>query len=78
MSKKSNIHSISIYLEPKDIKTNNISDLLEYKLKNLLENKCGAYGFIKKNSVKIIQRSHGIIKLVNNNSAILYNIIYRP
>lgn len=75
-NKNSNIQSITISLESNELKTNNISQLLEYKLKNLLENKCGEYGFVKKNSVKIIQRSYGIFKIVENRSVILYNINY--
>ena len=76
MLENSNIYSITITLDSKDIKSKNIDQLLKYKLKSKLESKCGTHGYIKKDSVKIIQRSHGNLKLIENRSVLLYDIIY--
>ena len=49
---------------------------MKYKLKTKLENKCGTHGYVKKDSVKIIQRSYGKFKLIDNRCVLLYDIIY--
>lgn len=59
------------------ITKSNVDKLILKKLKNIHENKCCSHGFVKENSVKIIQRSQGIIKNNDNVSYILYDINYK-
>lgn len=49
----------------------NINDLLQKKLSNELEGKCSIEGFIKDNSVRIINYSSGVLKANN----VLFDVI---
>jgi DNA-directed RNA polymerase subunit E'/Rpb7 len=52
----------------------NIEEILYKKLKNSLENMCSKHGYIKKNSIKIIKRSVGKIKIQHFNGNIIFDL----
>jgi len=53
---------------------NNLHDYLEFKLKNMYENKCIEEGFIKRNSIKLIENglSYGLLK----DNDIFFNVLF--
>ena len=52
----------------------NIEEIIYTKLKNNLENMCSKHGYIKKDSIKIIKRSMGHIKIAHFNGNIEYDL----
>ena len=55
----------------------NIDGVLLNHLKRTQENKCGKYGYIIPDSISIIERSHGLIKVIDNESMIQYDIKHK-
>ena len=54
----------------------NIDEVILNKLKSLYENKCIEDGFIKKDSINIIERSNGYLSQNNNLNNIVFNILF--
>lgn len=52
----------------------NIEEIIYKKLKNNLENMCSKHGYIKKDSIKIIKRSMGHVKIAHFNGNIEYDL----
>jgi hypothetical protein len=63
----------NIQLKPNEI-GKNLEEILYSKLKNNLENMCSKHGYIKKNSIKIIKRSIGHIKIPHFNGNVCYDL----
>jgi DNA-directed RNA polymerase subunit E'/Rpb7 len=63
----------TVQLKPNEIGTN-IEEIIYTKLKNNLENMCSKHGYIKKNSIKIIKRSIGHIKIPHFNGQVVYDV----
>lgn len=63
----------SVQLKPNEIGSN-IEEIILHKLKNSLENMCSKHGYIKQNSIKIIKRSIGHIKIPHFNGQIVYEL----
>lgn len=63
----------SIQLKPNELGPN-IEEIINTKLKINLENMCSKHGYIRKNSIKIIKRSAGQIKVAHFNGNIAYDI----
>lgn len=63
----------SIQLKPNELGPN-IEQIIYTKLKNNLENMCSKHGYIRKDSIKIIKRSAGQIKVSHFNGNVAYNI----
>jgi len=63
----------TVQLKPNEIGPN-IEEILLNKLKNNLENMCSKHGYIKKNSIKIIKRTIGHIKIPHFNGQIVYEL----
>ena len=62
-------------INPNDIKSkDSIEDKLLQKLKNKLGDKCSKYGYIQKQSIKIVNRSLGEIISRHFNGKLTYNI----
>lgn len=55
----------------------NISDILERKLKDRLQGKCIGHGYIKPGSVRLVQKSKGIVRPAHSNGQITYDVVYR-
>lgn len=64
----------SVIVKPSELNEGNIDDIILKKLKVLYENVCSKYGYIKNNSIKINQRSIGIIKNQHFNGNVAYDI----
>ena len=54
-----------------------INQLLFHKLKQKYEGVCNKDGYVKKDSIEIVDRSIGEVKTINNTSYIVYNITYK-
>lgn len=65
--------STSVQIKPNELGPN-IEEIIYAKLKNNLENMCSKHGYIKKNSIKIIKRSIGNLKMQHFNGNILYDL----
>ena len=63
----------SIQLNSKEL-NKNFEETINKKLKNNLENICSKYGFIKKDSIKIIKRSIGYFKEQHFNGGVAFNL----
>ena len=63
----------NVQLKPNEI-GKNLDEILYTKLKNNLENMCSKHGYIKKNSIKIIKRSIGHIKVQHFNGNICFDL----
>jgi DNA-directed RNA polymerase subunit E'/Rpb7 len=63
----------SIQLKPSELGSN-IQDIIYKKLQNNLEGMCSKHGYIKKNSIKIIKRSIGHLKIPHFNGNIAYDL----
>lgn len=63
----------SVQLKPSEIEYN-IEEVIYTKLKANLENMCSKHGYIKKNSIKIIKRSMGSMKIQHFNGNFAYDI----
>lgn len=68
-----NIIYDTIVIEPQHI-SNNLNQFILKKLKNKYEGQCSKYGYIKKNSIKILNRSMGKIIQTHFNGTISYNV----
>jgi len=68
--------STSINIEPRKIK-GEINKLVLYNLKNRYEGVCNKDGYIEKDSIEIINRSIGIIKIIDNVSYVTYHLTYK-
>jgi len=66
----------SINIEPSKIK-GEINKLLLYNLKRINECMCNKYGYIEKDSIELVNRSIGELKIIDNKSYIVYNITYK-
>ena len=66
----------SINIEPHKIK-GDINKLLLYNLKRINECMCNKSGYIEKDSIELVTRSLGEIKIIDNKSYIVYNITYK-
>jgi len=72
-----NIVSTTISLPYQSITKNNIEKLLLKKLKQAQGGKCCSYGYVKEDSIMIIQRSQGIIKCIDSISNVMYDVNYK-
>ena len=63
-------------LQPKDI-TNDLDNIIKYKLKETIEGKCHEDGYIVKDSVHIIQRNMGKVVTNNGKSELKYTVRYK-
>ena len=72
----SQLLTTSINIEPKYIR-GDINNLIAYNIKKRYEGICNKDGYIEKNSIEIINRSIGKLKIVDNKSYIVYNITYK-
>ena len=54
-----------------------INQLLFHKLKQKYEGVCNKDGYVKKDSIEIVNRSIGEVKTINNTSYIVYNMTYK-
>lgn len=63
----------SVQLKPSELGPN-IEEILYAKLKSNLENMCSKHGYIKKNSIKIIKRSMGHIKIPHFNGNVAFEL----
>ena len=68
--------STSINISPKDIK-GNIINLILYNLRKRYEGVCNKDGYIEKDSIEVINRSIGMVKIINNISYITYYVTYK-
>jgi len=64
----------TVILKPNELDINFENTILK-KIKNIYENVCSKYGYIKNNSIKIIKRSIGTIKNQHFNGNISFNVI---
>ena len=71
------IFTDTIYLNPKDINTPNITDLIIIKLKKKIGNKSYNNGYIIDDSIDFISKTLGKIVTLSNENKILYNIKYK-
>ena len=71
-----NIIDYTTSIEPKDI-NKNINATLSKRLKNEIEGKCIKEGYVKKGSIKIVNRSLGEILSSHFNGTILYHIKFK-
>ena len=65
----------NIYLNSSDI-NHNINNIILNKLKKKVEGKCIKEGYIRKNSVKILSRSLGVMNNSNFDSGVHYVVLY--
>jgi DNA-directed RNA polymerase subunit E'/Rpb7 len=65
----------NIHLTPKDI-NKNINDIVLNKLKKKVEGKCIQEGFIRKDSVKVLSRSLGVMNNSNFESGVHYIVVF--
>ena len=72
----SQILTTTINIEPRNIK-GDISKLVLYNLKKRYEGVCNKDGYIKKDSIEIVNRSIGMMKIIDNVSYITYHITYK-
>lgn len=63
----------NVQLKPNEI-GHNIDDIIFSKIKNNLENMCSKHGYIKKDSIKIIKRSMGEMKIQHFNGNFNYDV----
>jgi DNA-directed RNA polymerase subunit E'/Rpb7 len=63
----------SVQLKPSELGSN-IQDIIYKKLQTNLESMCSKHGYIKKNSIKIIKRSIGHLKIPHFNGNIAYDL----
>ena len=68
--------STSINISPRDIK-GNIINLILYNLRKRYEGVCNKDGYIEKDSIEVINRSIGMVKIINNISYITYYVTYK-
>ena len=66
----------SINIEPREIK-GDINSLILYNIKKKYEGVCNKDGYIRKGSIKMIDRSVGEFKLIDNKSYAVFNITYQ-
>ena len=71
------IFTDTIYLNPKDINTPNITELIIIKLKKKIGNKSYNNGYIINDSIDFISKTLGKIVTLSNENKILYNIKYK-
>jgi len=71
-----NIIDYTTSIEPKDI-NKNINATLSKRLRNEIEGKCIKEGYVKKGSIKIVNRSLGEILSSHFNGTILYHIKFK-
>ena len=71
------IFTDTIYLDPNDINTPNITKLIIIKLKKKIGNKSHNNGYIIGSSIKYISKTLGKIVTLSNENKILYNIKYK-
>ena len=55
----------------------NIDEIVLQKLKNDFENKCNENGFIKKDSIELVQRMNGIVNQYIDLSIINFSVIFK-
>ena len=65
----------NIYLTPKDI-NKSINEIILNKLKKKVEGKCIKEGFIRKDSVKILSRSLGVMNNSNFESGVHHTVVF--
>jgi|LakMenE09Jun09ns_1017247.scaffolds.fasta_scaffold00178_2 DNA-directed RNA polymerase subunit E'/Rpb7 len=63
----------TVQLKPNEVGPN-IEEIIYTKLKNNLENMCSKHGYIKRNSIKVVKRSIGHIKIPHFNGQIVYEL----
>ena len=74
---KQQLVTSTIRINSRDVyNTKNINGLILHKLKSKIENSCGKYGYVLKDSTKLIKRSYGKTVMTNRNSDIEYDITY--
>ena len=71
------IISTTVGIPFNQINSKNIDRIITKNLKKNYENKCCSHGFIKNNTVSIVQRSQGSIKSIDNISYIFYDVNYK-
>jgi len=70
------ILTTTINIEPRNIK-GDINKLVLFNLKNRYEGVCNKDGYIEKDSIEIINRSIGMIKIIDNVSYVTYHLTYK-
>tara|TARA_Y100000389_G_scaffold146531_1_gene145262 strand:+ start:25061 stop:25912 length:852 start_codon:yes stop_codon:yes gene_type:complete len=65
----------NLQLLPQEL-TNNITQVVYTKLVNKYEGKCNSYGYIKKNSIKILKRNYGEFIKEHFNAALNFKIVF--
>lgn len=71
------IISTTVGIPFNQINSKNIDKIITKYLKKNFENKCCSHGFIKNNTISIVQRSQGSIKSIDNISYIFYDVNYK-
>jgi len=75
---KEELKTTTIHIPSREVfKTTNIDGLIKYKLKERIEEVCGKYGYVSKDSVSLIKRSVGSIITHNGESNISYDLTYK-
>ena len=75
---KEQLLTTTIQINSSDIyKTKNIDGLIKYRLKEQMEEVCGKYGYVVKDTISIIKRSIGKVITHNNQSKIEYNLTFK-
>jgi len=64
----------NVILKPNEINQDFDTIILD-KLKKIYENVCSKYGYIKKNSIKILKRSIGIVKTQHFNGNVSFDVV---
>jgi DNA-directed RNA polymerase subunit E'/Rpb7 len=70
------ILTTTINIKPDKI-TGDINQLILHDMKQRYEGVCNKDGYIKKDSIQLVERSIGEIKTIDSKSFIVYNITYR-
>ena len=70
------ILTTTINIEPRNIK-GDINKLILFNLKNRYEGVCNKDGYIEKDSIEIINRSIGMVKIIDNVSYVIYHLTYK-
>jgi DNA-directed RNA polymerase subunit E'/Rpb7 len=66
-----------IRLEPSENERSRPDEVLKHYLKRTMGNKCTKEGFIKKESIEIVQRSIGVLNTRFLDGSVSYNVTYR-
>jgi len=70
------ILTTTINIEPRNIR-GDINKLVLFNLKKRYEGVCNKDGYIEKDSIELINRSIGMIKIIDNVSYVTYHLTYK-